>query len=92
MLVCPLSRAYHRRISGRPTLLLTLDLTGGVRHDVPAAGTAGAAMASALNVQWLELDADIAIGRSWYLLLSVSRERGGWEGSDQMYSALTYRF
>jgi hypothetical protein len=40
----------------------------------------------------VEIDTDVSLGRAWYLLLSASREQGGWETSDQLYSALTYRF
>ena len=68
------------------------EASGGLRRDVPTPGTASAAIASSLMVRWVQLDADIALGRSWYLILSFSSERGGWEGSDQLYSAVSYRF
>jgi hypothetical protein len=79
-------------VSGNPMPTLHVQLTGGVRRDTPEPGTANAAIGERLTVRWLEIDTDVSLGRSWYLLLSASREQGGWETSDQLYSALTYRF
>ena len=79
-------------LSGSPLLNLSLQLTGGMRRDVPAAGTAAAAIAERLTVTWVEVDVDVSLARSWYLLISGSREQGGWESNDQVYTALTYRF
>jgi hypothetical protein len=79
-------------LSAIPTPILQVEASGGFRQDTPTPGTASAAIANRMTVHWLELNADLSLGRSWYALLSMSRERGGWEGSDQMYSALTYRF
>ncbi|HEU4993221.1 MAG TPA: hypothetical protein VFT29_00295 [Gemmatimonadaceae bacterium] len=79
-------------VSGNLTETVQLEASGGLRRDIPAAGTASAAISPRLTVRWLELDADVSLGRSWYLLFAASSERGGWEGSDQIYSALTYRF
>ncbi|HEU5183474.1 MAG TPA: hypothetical protein VFU01_02825 [Gemmatimonadaceae bacterium] len=79
-------------LSGSPLLNLHVQLTGGMRRDTPAPGTAAAAIADRLTVTWIELDTDVSLGRAWYLLLSASREQGGWESSDQIYTALTYRF
>jgi hypothetical protein len=79
-------------VSGNPMPTLHVQLTGGVRRDTPAPGTANAAIGERLTVRWLEIDTDVSLGRAWYLLLSASREQGGWETSDQLYSALTYRF
>jgi hypothetical protein len=79
-------------LSGNPIQTVNLQLTGGLRRDVPSPGTASAAIAERLTVRWMEFDADVSLGRAWYLLLSASREQGGWETSDQVYTALTYRF
>ncbi len=75
-----------------PTDILRVETSGGARFESPAPGTAAAATTTRLNVGWLELNADVALGRSWYLLMSATRERGGWESGDQVYSALSYRF
>lgn len=75
-----------------PLARFRLELLGGARFDTPRAGTAAAAVTPSLDVRWVELDADVAVGRAWYVLLSATMTRGGWESSDQLYSALSYRF
>ncbi len=67
---------------------LRLDLNGGVRNehdalDIPERST----------LTWVGLDADLGIGRSWYLMLSGYHEReqgGGW--TEQGYAGLSFRF
>ena len=41
---------------------------------------------------WVTADLDLTVGRAWYLLLSWSRERGGFESNDQVYGGVSYRF
>lgn len=41
---------------------------------------------------WYGLDLDAAIGRRWYLLLSVQRDQGNFETQDQVYARASYRF
>ena len=79
-------------LSGNPVETVQLDIGGGLRRDVPAAGTASAAISDRLTVRWVEVGLDFAVARSWYVQLTGSRERGGWEASDQLYWALSYRF
>ncbi len=83
---------HAMNLSGIPTEALQVDIGGGLRTDIPAAGTASAAISDRLTVRWLEISLDLAVGRSWYVLVSASRERGGWEANDQLYWALSYRF
>ena len=75
-----------------PLAWLQVDITGGSRSDVPRPGTASAAVAPRTRIGWLELSGDVALGRSWYAMLTLTRDSGGWESSDQLYTALTYRF
>lgn len=41
---------------------------------------------------WYSADIDAALGRSWYLLLSLERNEGSIEKNDQLYASLAYRF
>ena len=74
------------------TTWMQLDATGGLRLDSPRPGTASAAVDPDVAVRWLELGADLALGRSWYLMLTATRDSGGWESSDHLYSGITFRF
>ncbi len=44
------------------------------------------------SVNWYGIDADLTLGRSWYLLFSAERTDGDFEEIDQFYASLTYRF
>ncbi|HEU5040745.1 MAG TPA: hypothetical protein VFT84_07995 [Gemmatimonadales bacterium] len=61
--------------------------TGGVRQERNPLENP-----SELHVSWVTADLDLSVGRAWYLLLSVSRERGAFESSDQVYGGVSYRF
>jgi hypothetical protein len=71
---------------------LRLEASGGARIETPRPGTAIATTVDRLTVSWLELNGDVAIGRAWYVQLSFTRERGGWDSADLAYTALSYRF
>jgi hypothetical protein len=43
-------------------------------------------------VTWLGADLDLNLARSWYLVVSANRETGGFDGSDQIYGGMSYRF
>jgi hypothetical protein len=66
---------------------LHLEGTAGVRRDRLAADTLGRT-----PVHWHEISADVGVGRSVYVLLSVYRELGAVTRSSQSYVALSYRF
>ncbi len=70
---------------------LRLELNGGVRLEHPAPGAA-AFVAPENEVHWLGLDADLSLGRAWYLVLSATNTNGGAESSNALYSSLSYRF
>ncbi len=42
--------------------------------------------------EWYGLDIDLALGRSWFLILSEERYTGTSQDNDQTYAAVTYRF
>jgi len=44
------------------------------------------------HLTWYGLDMDAAIGRRWYLLLSLERDSGTFENQDQVYASVMYRF
>jgi len=44
------------------------------------------------HLNWYGLDVDLALGRAWYLLLSIERNDGNLEKNDQAYAGLTVRF
>jgi hypothetical protein len=64
-----------------------LETSGGIRQEQnPLEAPAE------LRVSWITADADVSVGRAWYLLLSLSHERGDFESNDQVYGGLSYRF
>jgi hypothetical protein len=70
-----------------PSAVLHLDLNGGVRIEQdPLADP------DRVRVTWLGADVDVSLARGWYLILSGTHERGGFEGNDQFYGGLSYRF
>lgn len=66
---------------------LHLELNGGVRKE-----TEPLAFPTDRSITWFGADLDLALGRSWYLLFSANREIGDPGRSDQLYTALTWRF
>jgi hypothetical protein len=69
-----------------------VELNGGLRSERFPSAPGDTSSVARNNVRWFGADADIGIAGSWYLLISTTRQRGGWEGSDQVYTSLTYRF
>jgi hypothetical protein len=43
-------------------------------------------------VTWLGADLDLNLTRSWYLMVSANRETGGFDGNNQIYGGMSYRF
>ena len=41
---------------------------------------------------WVGGDLDVTLARAWYVMLSATRQRGGFDGSDQFYGGLSFRF
>lgn len=66
---------------------LHLEAGSGVRNDQQAT-----AVTRSPQVTWQEMNADVGIGRSLYLLLSTYRETGSLTKNAQTYIALSYRF
>ena len=68
-----------------PAVLLTL--SGGVRlaRDPMAVPTDQ-------TISWLGADADVNLGRRWYLSLSGIHQSGVLQANDQVFGGLSYRF
>lgn len=74
-------------LDASPAGALRISINGGVRTSgVPGSGLAPT------RLTWAGGDLDLAIGRSWYLLLSTYRESGTSTTSVQTYASLTWRF
>lgn len=64
-----------------------LEAGGGTRDDrQPVVDT------PARTLSWREVNADVAIGRAWFLMVSAYRERGDAGTSTQGYAAISWRF
>ena len=66
---------------------LRLELNGGLRAEQDALAGPGT-----VAVTWLGADADVTLARAWYVMVSATRQRGGVDGYDQVYSGLSFRF
>ena len=70
-----------------PGTRLHLELNGGIRSERDQ--TADPARTTAT---WVGIDADVTLARAWYMLVSGTRQRGGLDGYDQIFSGLSFRF
>lgn len=71
---------------------LRFEIEGGIRDEQNRPGASVAGTTGDAPIQWLSLDSELALGRSWYLVLTGTRESGGWAGVNQGYASLTWRF
>jgi hypothetical protein len=79
-------------LGATPVGRLHLELNGGVRTEHGPLSTALPADSGLTHIRWYGIDADIGLGRSWYLLVSGTRTRGGFESNDQLFTSLSLRF
>ena len=70
-----------------PGTRLHLEVNGGVRSERDP--TADPARTTAT---WIGLDADLTLARAWYIMASATRQRGGLDGYDQIFTGLSFRF
>jgi hypothetical protein len=73
-----------------------LELNGGLRTQklrpsVTAAENPGLS-AGSNRAQWIGADVDVSLGRSWYVLLSGTRDGAGVDLTNQFYGSLVFRF
>jgi hypothetical protein len=43
-------------------------------------------------VTWVGADLDLSLARSWFLIVSANHETGSFDGNNQIYSGMSYRF
>ena len=71
----------------RPVSPLRVELTGGERRDAnPLAGV------TPERLRWFGGDVDVALGRSFYVMMSTQFETRGSERGRHSYAALSWRF
>ena len=64
-----------------------LELNGGVRAEQDPTASPASTTAT-----WVGLDTDVTLARTWYALLSATRQRGGGDGYDQLFAGVSVRF
>jgi len=70
-----------------PGTRLHVELNGGVRSErEPTADP------SRTTATWVGVDADLTLARAWYMMASATRQRGGFDGYDQIFTGLSFRF
>jgi hypothetical protein len=79
-----------------PAGAVRLEVDGGLRTQRAAAGftssdTTGAA-ARLPDARWIGGSIDVSLGRSWYALLSGTRDGSGVDVTNQLYAGLVFRF
>jgi hypothetical protein len=79
-----------------PVDVLHLELNGGVRTQRVTDAVGSATIFTPLNAlsdgSWLGASVDLSMGRSWYVLLSGTRDRIGLDRTQVLYCSLMMRF
>jgi hypothetical protein len=75
-------------LSGDPGERVHVEVNGGVRQELNPMATPVARVWAT----WVGGDVDLALARSWYIMLSGTRETGGFQQSDQAYAGVSFRF
>lgn len=74
-------------LGAEPLPALHLELNGGLRRE----NDPRALPSTTSEVTWFGAGLDLGLGRAWYLMVSGSRESGP-DATDQLFTALSYRF
>ena len=78
-----------------PLTIVHVELNAGLRtqHLLDSLGVApGVGAITIPSDAWFGASADVSIGRSWYALLSMTRDNSGVDLTKVLYSSLVYRF
>lgn len=81
--------------STEPLAVLRLEVNGGARLQRRRAtpGDSTSVDAPLPDARWIGVAADVSLGRSWYVLVSATRDRGGSAtGTQQLYAGIVLRF
>lgn len=73
-----------------------LEVNGGLRSQrmltQPVSVTSFAPVPVLASSRWIGVSLDVSVGRSWYVLLSGTRDGAGTDLTNQLYGSLVYRF
>lgn len=83
---------HSAAIGGAPLHGVHVEMEAGLRSQESRGGAASADVSGTTTVHWLGATADLAMARSWFVLLSLTRERGGWDSYDQLHATVSWRF
>ena len=81
--------------SVEPAGLVRLEINGGMRTESAAGFTSADSLSSAAtlpNDRWIGGSVDLNLGRSWYALISATRDASGADLTNQFYVGLVLRF
>jgi hypothetical protein len=81
--------------SVHPFDLVRFELNAGLRTQqlVTSAGATSTAPVPTLgNTQWIGASVDVSLGRSWYWVVTGTRDGTGAELTNQLYASLVFRF
>lgn len=81
-------------LGAEPFRALRLEVNGGLRSQRALADSAAvlAAPAPLADAGWFGATVDVSIGRSWYVLISGTRDGSGSDLTRQIYASLVWRF
>jgi hypothetical protein len=75
---------------------IRFELNGGLRtqrlRSTDSTATNPGLSAGLNRAQWIGASADVSLGRSWYVLLSGTRDGAGVDLTNQFYGSLVFRF
>jgi hypothetical protein len=74
-------------LSLEPDSRVRLELHGGLRHESDSL-----ADPSNVAISWAGADVDITLAGSWYFMISGTRQRGGVDSYDELFTGLSLRF
>ena len=78
-----------------PLGLVQLEINGGLRTQrsvSPVSAGSPSPVSTMPNVHWIGANVDVNLGRSWYALLSGTRDGSGADLTNQIYGGLVWRF
>jgi hypothetical protein len=71
--------------------LAHIEVNGGLRTQ-QLVDTASTILLPLANTRWIGASVDVSLGRSWYVIVSGSRDGSGVELTNQAYASLVFRF
>ncbi len=79
--------------SAQPVAIARIEVNGGLRTQQVIASSADATSVAPFGEsRWLGFSADVSVSRSWYVLLSGTRDGSAGDWTNQVYASLLFRF